>query len=82
MLKTGLLKTVAGIGVSAVLLSGCANLDSREQRVLSGGALGAGIGVAAGALTGGSWLAGGLIGGVAGAAIGAFTDEGQVKVDP
>ncbi|MEQ8584574.1 MAG: hypothetical protein RLO01_04540 [Thalassobaculaceae bacterium] len=68
--------------MSAVILSGCSSLDSRDQRILSGGALGAGVGVAAGALTGGSWLAGGLLGGAAGAAIGAFTDEDQVKVDP
>lgn len=76
------LKTVSVIGMSAVILSGCSSLDSRDQRILSGGALGAGVGVAAGALTGGSWLAGGLLGGAAGAAIGAFTDEDQVKVDP
>ncbi|WP_420566214.1 hypothetical protein [Thalassobaculum sp.] len=75
-------KTISAVLVAGVLLGGCSNLDNREQRTLSGGALGAGVGAAAGALTGGSWLAGGLIGGAAGAAIGAFTSENEVKVNP
>lgn len=75
-------KTISAVLVAGVLLGGCSNLDHREQRTLSGGALGAGVGAAAGALTGGSWLAGGLIGGAAGAAIGAFTSENEVKVNP
>ncbi len=75
-------KTISAVLVAGVLLGGCSNLNTREQRTLSGGALGAGVGVAAGALTGGSWLAGGLIGGAAGAAIGAFTGEDKVKVNP
>lgn len=82
MCRHSILKTVSVTIVAGFVLSGCSNLDDREQRTLSGGALGAGVGVAAGALTGGSWLAGGLIGGAAGAAIGAFTSDDQVKVNP
>ena len=76
------IKTISAVLVAGVLLGGCSNLNHQEQRTLSGGALGAGVGLAAGALTGGSWLAGGLIGGAAGAAIGAFTSDDEVKVDP
>lgn len=82
MSTNSVVKTISAVLVAGVLLGGCSNLSHQEQRTLSGGALGAGVGVAAGALTGGSWLAGGLIGGAAGAAIGAFTSDKQVKVNP
>ena len=68
MLKT---MTVALIG--AFLLAGCSNLSHREQRTLSGGAIGAAGGAAIGALTGGSAVVGGVIGAAGGAAIGALT---------
>lgn len=82
MPTNSVVKTISSVLVAGVLLGGCSNLGHQEQRTLSGGALGAGVGVAAGALTGGSWLAGGLIGGAAGAAIGAFTSDDEVKVNP
>lgn len=82
MSTRSVVKSISAVVVAGVLLGGCSNLDHREQRTLSGGALGAGVGVAAGALTGGSWLAGGLLGGAAGAAIGAFTSEDEVSVNP
>lgn len=72
----------AAVVVALLALGGCSNLNNQQERALSGGALGAGLGVAAGALTGGSWIAGGILGGAAGAAIGAFTSDRQVKVDP
>lgn len=62
---------------AGVLLSGCSQMDTTEQRVLSGGALGAGAGVAIGALTGGSALAGGLIGAGGGAGLGYLYDRDQ-----
>lgn len=82
MSTNSVVKTLSAVLVAGVLLGGCSNLNSQEQRALSGGALGAGVGAAAGVLTGGSIFAGSVIGGAAGAAIGAFTSENEVKVNP
>lgn len=54
-------------------LGACENLSRREQRALSGGAIGAAGGAAIGAIAGGSLLTGALLGGAGGAAIGALT---------
>src|SRR5688572_22372212 len=51
---------------------GCANMTPRQQRALSGGAIGAAGGAALGAITGGSPALGAVIGGAAGAATGAL----------
>ncbi|MBI4182576.1 MAG: hypothetical protein HY521_01105 [Proteobacteria bacterium] len=59
----------------------CSNLNTIEERTLTGGAIGAGGGLAIGALAGGP-LAGAIIGAIGGAAIGGLTAEEQVKVDP
>jgi osmotically inducible lipoprotein OsmB len=56
------------------LLAGCSNMSQREQRALSGGALGAAGGAVIGALTG-SWVVGALVGGAGGAAVGAVTSK-------
>lgn len=61
---------VAGLG-----LAGCANMSNTEQRMVSGGAMGAAGGAAIGALTGGSVVAGALIGGAAGTAGGYLFDR-------
>ncbi|CAO3417756.1 hypothetical protein [Azospirillum endophyticum] len=64
--------------IGAALLGGCSNLNHRENRALTGGAIGAAGGAAIGAVTGGSAVYGGLLGGAAGAAVGALTaDEGR-----
>lgn len=65
-------KTIFVLAASTVLLAACG--DSKGDRALSGGALGAG----AGALLGGT--NGALIGGAAGAATGALTDKDQVNL--
>jgi hypothetical protein len=52
-------------------LAGCANMTRQQQRMLSGGAIGAAGGAVLTAATGGSVLAGTLIGGAAGTAVGA-----------
>jgi len=57
--------------------AGCANLNEREQRTLTGGAIGAAGGAVVTALTGGSLIVGTLIGAGAGAAVGALTDIGK-----
>lgn len=69
------------IGTTAVLLSlllvtGCTGLNSTEQRMLSGGAIGAGTGAVVGAVTGGLGVAtGAAIGAAAGAAGGYIVDQ-------
>jgi osmotically inducible lipoprotein OsmB len=61
--------------ILVVMLSaavGCANMTPRQQRALSGGAIGAAGGAALGAITGGSPALGAAIGGAAGATAGAL----------
>jgi osmotically inducible lipoprotein OsmB len=71
----------------AVILSGAALLalaacgDSPMERGLSGAGIGAGVGAAGSALTGGSVLGGAAIGGVVGGAAGALTDEDTIDLD-
>jgi len=61
--------------VAVLGLSACSGMNDREQRALSGGAIGAGGGAVVGALVGNPW-AGAAIGGAAGAAVGALMDKG------
>lgn len=63
---------------ATLLLAGCGT--SKEDRAITGGAIGAGVGAGAGALTGGSVLGGALLGGAGGAATGAFTDPNDVNL--
>jgi len=65
--------------LAAVALVGCAGLTDRQQRVLTGGALGAGGGAAIGALSGGDPLTGAVIGGAAGAVGGALIGDDDRK---
>jgi osmotically inducible lipoprotein OsmB len=55
--------------------------ETKGERALSGGAIGAGAGAVAGGLAGGSALTGAVIGGAAGAATGALTDEDDIDLD-
>lgn len=66
------LSTVALLGLSA-----CG--ETKTDRALSGGALGAGAGAVGGALLG-SPAAGAAIGGAAGAATGALTDKDDIDL--
>lgn len=54
--------------------------ETKGERAISGGAIGAGAGAAVGAVTGGSVLGGAAIGGAAGAATGALTDEDDIDL--
>ena len=56
-------------------VAGCSNMSSKEQTILSGGAIGAGAGAVVGALTGMSVGAGVVIGAAAGAATGYIIEE-------
>jgi hypothetical protein len=59
------------------LFMGCSGLTTREQRVLSGGAIGAGAGAAGSAIVGGNIATGAAIGAAAGALGGLIYDESQ-----
>lgn len=67
---------VAGI-IGALALAGCSGMSTTEQRVVTGGAIGAGVGVGATVLTGGCVACGAVIGGAAGAAGGYIYDKTQ-----
>mgnify|MGYP001081162318 CR=1 FL=1 len=70
-------RTMITIIFAGCLLLGCSGLDTEEQRVLSGGAIGAGSGAALGAITGNSVAGGSAIGAAAGALGGLLYDESQ-----
>ncbi|MEK9967820.1 MAG: hypothetical protein VW600_01705 [Ferrovibrio sp.] len=67
---------IALIAASAAL-GACG--QSKSDRALSGGAIGAGVGAVGGALTGNA-VGGAILGGAAGAATGALTDEDQINL--
>ncbi len=69
IIKTGLI-----VGL-VLLLSGCSGLSKREQRMLSGGAIGTAAGVGVAAAAGGSLLVGGVAGAAAGAIGGLVVEE-------
>lgn len=60
---------------SMLALSGCAGMNDTEQRTLSGGAIGAGVGAVGTALTGGCVSCGAAIGGAVGAGAGYLYDQ-------
>lgn len=76
-------KSVSAVSITAVLLlvmlSACSDMNRTEQRVLSGGAIGAGTGAAVTVLTGGCVACGAAIGGAAGAAGGYIYDKVEGK---
>ena len=72
--------TVAVLSLPLLILGACGNTQS--DRVLSGGAIGAGAGAVGGALVG-SPLMGAAIGGAIGAGAGALTDKNDIDLgDP
>lgn len=60
--------------ILALAATACSGMSNKEQRALSGGAIGAGGGALIGAAAGAP-LTGALIGGAAGAATGALTGK-------
>lgn len=69
--------TIACIMMSSLLVA-CGSTTS--DRALSGAGIGAGVGAAGSALTGGSPLTGAVVGGAVGAAAGGFTKEKDVNL--
>lgn len=59
----------------ALGLSACSGMNDKEQRALSGGAIGAGAGALVGGLAFGAPVVGALVGAGAGAATGAVTSK-------
>jgi osmotically inducible lipoprotein OsmB len=63
------------LALGMLVTAGCAGMSARQQRALSGGAIGAAGGAATGAVTGGSPAVGAAVGGAAGATTGYFWDR-------
>lgn len=72
MKRTLILPAVLAGGL---LVSGCSGMDTTEQRVLSGGAIGAGVGAVGTVLTGGCVSCGAAIGAGVGAGAGYIHDQ-------
>ncbi len=72
LMKTSLIILIA---VLLVTMSGCANMNATQQRVLSGGAIGTAAGVGAAALIGGPLVVGAVTGAAAGAVGGLVVDQ-------
>jgi hypothetical protein len=68
-------RMMAMMSLLLTLTTGCAGLSAQQQRILTGGAMGAGAGAAIGAISGGSAATGAAIGGIAGAVGGAVVNE-------
>jgi osmotically inducible lipoprotein OsmB len=73
-------KTISPLRAGAILicllaLTGCDNMNATQQRVLSGAAIGTGVGLVGTAMTGGCIACGAVIGGAAGAAGGYIVDQ-------
>lgn len=73
------LKILVAMAVLIVMVTGCSHMSTAQQRVLSGGAIGAGTGAAIAAIAGGGVLAGTAIGAGVGAVGGLVYDEIQKK---
>ena len=70
-------KTFLAVFLVISLVVSCSGLSTREQRVLSGGAIGAGAGAAISIISGSSIAAGSAIGAAAGALGGLIYDESR-----
>ena len=77
MNKGRVLNMIVAILAAVFILVGCAGMTPTQQRVLSGGAIGAGTGAAIGAISGGSPGVGAAVGGAAGAVGGYLYDQSQ-----
>lgn len=74
-----MIRTMMIFALAGLMLGACGN--TKGERALSGGGIGAGIGAAGAAATGGSVLGGAVLGGAAGAVTGAVTDRDDINLD-
>lgn len=58
-------------------LAGCEGMNATQQKTLSGGAIGAGVGAAGAAVTGGCTACGAALGGAVGAGTGYILGESE-----
>ena len=72
-----IIKTTVALAL-VVSLSACG--ESRSDRALSGGAIGAGAGAVGSSLLGGSAVTGAVVGGALGAGAGAVTNSNDVNL--
>lgn len=72
--RLGTLALAAAL-VLPLAAAGCSGLNDTEQRTLSGGAIGAGVGAVGTAVTGGCVACGAAIGGAVGAGAGYLSDK-------
>jgi uncharacterized membrane protein len=63
------------LSAAALSLSACSNMNDKQQRAVSGGAIGAAGGALVGGLAFGAPVVGALVGAGAGAATGALTSK-------
>jgi osmotically inducible lipoprotein OsmB len=77
-MKNRILNITAIVAV-AFALSGCSNMNTTQQRVLSGTGIGAGVGLVGTAMTGGCVSCGAAIGAGAGAAAGYIYDQSEKR---
>ena len=73
-MKTTISKYVGIAALVLALTTGCAGMSDRQQRALSGGAIGAAGGAAIGAIAG-SPTTGAIVGGAVGTATGALWED-------
>jgi hypothetical protein len=80
-MKNQIVKTArtAALIAGILTLSACADLNHTQQRMLSGAAIGTGVGVVGTVMTGGCVSCGAVIGGVAGAGVGYLHDTKHRK---
>lgn len=80
-MKNRIQKISKGVAMLAIVftLSSCSNMNATQQRVLSGGAIGAGAGAVGTAMTGGCVSCGAVIGGAVGAGAGYIYDQNEKK---
>ncbi|MCC7276563.1 MAG: hypothetical protein IT561_28120 [Alphaproteobacteria bacterium] len=71
---TTIIRSCGALAIAGLLLGACAGMSPTEQRVLSGGAIGAGGGAVLGAIGGNAGL-GAVLGGAAGLAGGYLWDQ-------
>lgn len=71
-------KTLVAVPLAAILLMGCSGMSNTEQKMLSGGAIGAAAGAGITAIAGGNpiW---GAVGGAAVGAIGGYAYDAYEK---
>lgn len=67
------------LALACLAVTACGN--TKGERALSGGGIGAGVGALGAAATGGSIAGGAVLGGAAGAITGAVTDKDDINFD-